>query len=141
MSAGDGLTIRTVAELVGEDAAVRIAAVHGGRRLHIPKQITERSPLADLIGVDAASKLSWRFGGLTFDVAREYGHRQRIVTMRLEGKTVCEIAVALGSTLRHVYRKIAEARTLGELPPRSSVKRQASPCPPGVRVPQGLGRP
>lgn len=116
--APEGVTLVSIAVICGDETAIALAAALGGRRVHVPLVPTDNHILSQVVGLKAAERLASHYGGVTFTVAREYGRRERIVALRKEGKPVSEIARVLGCTERHVYHKLAEARDIGEIPPR-----------------------
>lgn len=105
-------TLDQFADIIGEEAALRLSVRFGGRRLYIPKEPT--GELVQLIGQKAAELLSRRFGGVHFEMPLERGKRERIIHLSRRGKTVREIAELVGCTERHVKYVRAEARERGE---------------------------
>lgn len=123
------------AEVIGEDAAVKISAHFGGRQLYVPrKPPSTTSPLVEAIGEIAAHKLAKRFGGLSYAIPLTAGKRARIEQLLGEGATVREVADELGCTERYVYKVQAELHE-GDAsrPRRKRRKRQRRPPPPSKR--------
>jgi hypothetical protein len=82
--------------LLGEEGLVCLAERFGGRRLHIPKAISDDHDIAQAIGLKAAQRLSQRYGQavLRVPLARELRARH----YRGIGKSNGEIATLLGMT-------------------------------------------
>jgi hypothetical protein len=134
-------TLDQFADIIGEEAAVRLSVRYGGRRLYVPIDPPPGGDLAQLIGVKAAYLLARRFGGVSFEMPLERGKRERIIHLSNRGKTVREIAEIVGCTERHVKYVRAEHRVHGgdgfDLPPKRdpsqvdlfSVEDAGSPAP------------
>lgn len=99
-----------IAAAIGADAAAKLSAVHGGRRLYIPKAPGPHNVITVAIGQDAAQLLGAKFSGSTVDVPVSAGVRARILDLRRQGVQVSRIAEMLRCTERHVYYVMAEAR-------------------------------
>lgn len=101
---------------IGADAAARLSAAHGGRRLYIPQAPGPHNVITVAIGADAAQILGAKFASATVDVPLAAGVRARILDLSRQGVQVSRIAEMLRCTERHVYYVRAEAREDGEDP-------------------------
>ena len=105
---------------IGGDAADKLIADLGGRRLYIPIAPTSGSTIARSIGLLAALAMARAFGGdrLLIPVTSDhYRRRVRIVAMRAEHVSISRIAQELRCTERYVYKVLALNRA-PENPPR-----------------------
>lgn len=106
-----------VTQLIGQEAAVKLAAQYGGTRLYIPATIKPEHDLCQLLGQVAAQQLAEEFCGLTLEIPRDVDSqiRQRnklIMTDRAAGMTQRQLALKYRLTERTI-RKI----TNSPLPP------------------------
>jgi hypothetical protein len=95
---------------IGGDAADKLIADLGGRRLYIPIAPTSGSTIARSIGLLAALAMARAFGGdrLLIPVTSDhYRRRVRIVAMRAEHVSISRIAQELRCTERYVYKVLA----------------------------------
>ncbi|MGH8012834.1 MAG: helix-turn-helix domain-containing protein [Candidatus Binataceae bacterium] len=102
--------LRELADLIGEEAALKLVAAFAGTRLYIPHLPQADEVLAQTIGVEAARKLAAAYGGDRVDVPNPTPRRLRIVELRSSGLSVDAIARALGCTRRRVFQVLAEVR-------------------------------
>ncbi len=105
---------------IGGDAADKLIADLGGRRLYIPITPTSGSTIARSIGLLAALAMARAFGGdrLLIPVTSDHLRRRaRIVAMRAERVSISHIARELRCTERYVYKVLALNRT-PEIPSR-----------------------
>jgi hypothetical protein len=105
---------------IGGDAADKLIADLGGRRLYIPIAPTSGSTITRSIGLLAALAMARAFGGdrLLIPVTSDHTRRRvRIVAMRAEHVSISRIAQALRCTERYVYKVLASIR-VPENPPR-----------------------
>ncbi len=105
---------------IGGDAADKLIADLGGRRLYIPITPTSGSTIARSIGLLAALAMARAFGGdrLLIPVTSDHLRRRaRIVAMRAERISISHIARELRCTERYVYKVLALSR-VPENPPR-----------------------
>lgn len=105
--------IESLAKLIGEEAAFRLAEEHGGTRVYVPHKAAG-SQLAQLIGDEAAASLSREWAGIQIKipVARHW----RVVAYRQFGYTYDAIAKRLGidiSTVHGILQK--EEMTVNQL--------------------------
>jgi hypothetical protein len=102
------------AEVVGEEAALRLSMHFGGRQLHIPRHPRPGSELVQVIGGVAAAALGARFGAGNYVVPLEAGKRAKIVYLRtIQKMTAAATATEAGCTERYVYKVCAEYREAG----------------------------
>jgi hypothetical protein len=100
---------------IGGDAADKLIADFGGRRLYIPIAPTAGGTITRSIGLLAALAMARAFGGdrLLIPVTSAHTRRRvRIVAMRAEHVSISRIAQELRCTERYVYKVLAlNART------------------------------
>jgi hypothetical protein len=118
---------------IGGDAADKLIADLGGRRLYIPIAPTSGSTITRSIGLLAALAMARAFGGdrLLIPVTSDHLRRRaRIVAMRAERVSISRIAQQLRCTERYVYKVLALNRApetrLGRVTP-STLSRDCSP--------------
>jgi hypothetical protein len=98
---------------IGGDAADKLIADFGGRRLYIPMAPTPGGLITRSIGLLAALAMARVFGGdrLMIPVASDHTRRRvRIVAMRAEHVSISRIAHELRCTERYVYKVLALSR-------------------------------
>jgi hypothetical protein len=88
-----------IAEVIGEEAALKLSESFGGFRVHIPKSPAADSPLARAIGLEAAEKLARHAGGDRLYVPMGRPHIKKPAIAAAAG-TVAEIARRFGVTER-----------------------------------------
>ena len=116
---------------IGADAADKLIADFGGRRLYIPIAPAPGDLLARSIGLLPALAMARVFGSdrLLIPVTTDHARRRfRIVAMRAENVSISRIARQLRCTERYVYKVLALQRA-PETPPYD--------CPPSL---EGRGR-
>lgn len=94
--------IARLAQVIGPEAAFRLAEAHGGTRIYVPHR-TAGSELARLIGEAEAAAMAREFRGgaqMKVPVAREW----RVAAYRAAGETYDAIAVRLGIDIATVHR-------------------------------------
>jgi hypothetical protein len=113
-----------IAEAAGEEAAIAVARAAGGRFCYLPGIATlragqrENNWLVRAVGMEAAVKIALACSprrGVWVDMplgplARDFRIREAIDKKLLQGKSVNEIARALKTTRRSVYRRKAKIR-------------------------------
>jgi hypothetical protein len=118
--------LRQIAELIGIDAAVKIARAFGGTSLTIPQTMGPDHKLAQLIGLADASTIAAHFGGsgrFECPSAKSVLCRADARRLRRAGKSTMEIAAALGISQRHVTSLVyGVPKGVGEGDDRSSPK-------------------
>ena len=95
---------------IGGDAADKLIADLGGRRLYIPIAPTSGSTITRSIGLLAALAMARAFGGdrLLIPVTSDHLRRRaRILAMRAEHVSISRIAQELRCTERYVYKVLA----------------------------------
>ncbi len=98
-----------VAGAIGADAAMKLSAKFGGRRLYIPKQIPANDAIAVVIGAAAAADLARYFHGTSITFPARPGKRDLVLTLAAKGTlTNSRIAEEVGVSERMVYRILAE---------------------------------
>ncbi len=116
-TAPSAMTTRTIAlarlaENVGPDGALALAALYGGRRLYVPHAPRAGHVLADLLGVLVFARLCYAFRGTTIYVPRlpvAPALARRARDLRGGGASVAAIAVAIGRSERQVLRYLRAA--------------------------------
>jgi len=116
-----------IGDSIGDDAADKLIADFGGRRLYIPRAPARGDLITRSIGMLAALTMARVFGGdrilipATCNFARR---RVRIVTMRTEHVSISRIARELRCTERYVYKVLALCRAPE---PQASVTKTSAP--------------
>jgi hypothetical protein len=103
------------ADLIGREAALKLAEKVGGTRIYIPMKNKSTHWLSKLIGRSAAIILSRSYGGDSFEFplgphANQNNMRPRIVTLRDLKLSPKQIARALNITERTVWRHLSSER-------------------------------
>lgn len=102
-------SLQELSEVIGLDAALKLAAAYPGVPLYIPAKFNHHHTIARLIGTTAFSALVEQYQGETLKLPkvdsalRQIKHEMRR-RMRHAGKSNREIALALNYTQRHVER-------------------------------------
>ncbi len=95
---------------IGDDAADKLIADFGGRRLYIPMAPAPGDSIARSIGLAAARAMARAFGGdrILVPITSKFNRRRvRIVAMRADHVSVSRIAHELRCTERYVYKVLA----------------------------------
>jgi Mor family transcriptional regulator len=95
---------------IGGDAADKLIADFGGRRLYIPIAPSPKGSITRSIGLLAALAMARVFGGDRLFIPSTSAHlrrRARILAMRADGVSISRIARALRCTERYVYKVLA----------------------------------
>jgi hypothetical protein len=98
---------------IGDDAAEKLIADFGGRRLYIPIAPAPGDLVSRSIGLVAALQMARMFGGdrlLIPSSADRARRRARILAMRADHVSISRIAHELRCTERHVYKVLALSR-------------------------------
>jgi len=131
--------LEELVQLIGEEAAGKMVASFGGRRLYIPHFPAPEDSLARAVGMRAAVALARAYGGERLEVPNPPPARMRerawqpgaspmglsgwdprrrgfILELKAAGRSSAEIARALGCTRRRVLQVLAAARGLSGRP-------------------------
>jgi hypothetical protein len=124
---------------IGADAADKLIADFGGRRLYIPIAPAPDDQIARSIGLLSALAMARVFGSdrLLIPVTTDHARRRvRILAMRADNVSVSRIARQLRCTERYVYKVLAVNR------PPETLSDDCSPFPRGSeKRGRGLGSP
>ncbi len=121
---------------IGDDAADRLIADFGGRRLYIPVAPAPGDLIARSIGLPAAMAMARMFGGdrLLIPVTSTHARRRvRIVAMRADHVSISRIAHELRCTERYVYKVLA----LGRAPETPAAESAPTSAPIAERLKRG----
>jgi hypothetical protein len=123
---------------IGDDAADKLIADFGGRRLYIPVARAPGDLVTRSIGLSAAMAMARVFGGdrLLIPVTSDQTRRRvRIVAMRADRVSISRIAHELRCTERYVYKVLALQRA-----PETPAAESAAPtsAPIAERLKRGL---
>jgi Homeodomain-like domain-containing protein len=102
-----------IGDSIGGDAADKLIADFGGRRLYIPRAPERGDLITRSIGLLAALTMARVFGGDRILIPATTTHarrRARIVTLRAEHVSISHIARELRCTERYVYKVLALCR-------------------------------
>ncbi len=102
-----------IGDSIGADAADRLIADFGGRRLYIPIAPARGDLITRSIGLLAALTMARAFGGDRILIPATCSHarrRARIVMLRAENVSISHIARELRCTERYVYKVLALCR-------------------------------
>jgi hypothetical protein len=102
-----------IGDSIGADAADRLIADFGGRRLYIPIAPERGDLITRSIGLLAALTMARVFGGDRILIPATCSHarrRARIVMLRAEHVSISHIARELRCTERYVYKVLALCR-------------------------------
>ena len=111
LAAGPRITVYDqIAQSIGGDAADKLIADFGGRRLYIPLAPGPGDLITRSIGLIPALAMARVFGSdrLLIPVTSTHLRRRaRIVAMRADHVSISRIALKLGCTERYVYKVLA----------------------------------
>jgi Homeodomain-like domain len=117
LTGGMPTVLADVADMAGADAALALALAYGGTEVYWPRpeSIGPDHDLAKCLGQDVAQLLARDlFVGrviIPMGAGNQYARRHAaILALRSEGKSISQIARALGVTSRCVERRLAAAR-------------------------------
>ena len=122
-----------IGDSIGGDAADKLIADFGGRRLYIPRAPERGDLITRSIGLLAALTMARVFGGDRILIPATTTHarrRARIVTLRAEHVSISRIARELRCTERYVYKVLALCRALEPSASKTS-------APPAERLKRG----
>lgn len=112
-------TLELITEMIGEDAAMALAAAKGGQRIYLPAHIKSGHWLVELIGLEAATLLCEHWTGEALVVPMgpvgTLAQVQRLMRRRraealARGLSANQVAAASGYSIRQVYRTRATQR-------------------------------
>lgn len=106
--------LREVAQVVGVEAAIRLAEHWPGIRLFVPQRVHIKHPIALAIGLTAAEKLAAHYGGETLTVPANTRFRRamrnaQILAEYRAGASGSQLARKYGLHENHVYALVAQA--------------------------------
>ncbi len=110
------ITARQIAEVIGDEAAHKLARDFGGTRLYIPADPCQSHPLAVSVGRGDAMAIAARFAGEELVIPMYKSRAQRrhdrdlILKLRAKHRSIDAIARQVGCSRRHVCNVLAEAR-------------------------------
>lgn len=98
--------LRRIAEVIGADAALKLASVDGGLdKVYVPREARESHRWASVLGMEAFAKLARAFGGERIDIPRG-AHinlkKRRIIELAETGMAHRQIAREVGTGERYV---------------------------------------
>ncbi len=102
-----------VGRSIGEEAADKLVADFGGRRIYIPITPAAGDLVTSSIGLVAATAIARVFGGdrlLIPSTNHQTRRRAQILAMRAERMSISRIAHELRCTERYVYKVLAAER-------------------------------
>ncbi len=108
------ITIRQIAEVIGDEAAVKLARDFGGTRVRIVAEPCESHLLTLSIGLEDALAIGARFAGEDLVIPMYKSRARRrfdldlIRKLRARHRTITAIARQVGCTERHVYNVLSE---------------------------------
>lgn len=108
------ITVRQVAEVIGDEAAHKLARDFGGTRLYIPSEPCESHPLTLSVGREVALVIAEKFAGEELVIpmyksrAERRLDRELILKLRTHHRSIAAIARQVGCSERHVYNVLAE---------------------------------
>jgi hypothetical protein len=109
------ITVRRIAEVIGDDAAFKLARDLGGTRQYVPADPGESHPLTLSVGREDALALCARFAGeeLVIPMYKSRSRRQydRALILKLKARHRSNAAIArqVGCSERHVYNVLSES--------------------------------
>jgi Helix-turn-helix domain len=98
-------SFKTIAEVIGEDAALQLSLAFRGLRIYILKSYNDQHPVVRAIGRSAADQLAEYFAGSSIDIPSTPGLKAEVFRLADAGiLTRDEIAAQLYIGRRQVYR-------------------------------------
>lgn len=109
--------LREVADVVGEEDALRLARACGGVETRVPRDHAAHHIWRSAVGAGSFAKLVHVFGGRLVSLPRGLHvasprRRAEVLELHASGRTAREIALRLGLTERHVRRLLAAAKSV-----------------------------
>lgn len=113
--------IEDIGAIIGVSATMRLMALFGGTKLHIPKTIRADHPIAHVIGAAAAAQLATHFASEHIDLpeGEEFMrlHRvRRVASLLRTGMSPRDVGMLVGVSTRQAGNYRTEAERLGLLP-------------------------
>lgn len=97
-------------DLIGEDVARRLCAVHGGVPIYVPRRAAPGGKLERIVGLRALAELAAKYGGAYIAVPngrKAERYKARVIALIDKGRPLRDIALELGLTERYVRRLAA----------------------------------
>ena len=108
--------LAAIADSIGEELALKLAAHFGGTRLYVPRHVGEHHPISAALGPADAERIAAWAGGGCIDVPKQAARRQRVSQLHSRGTlTIAQIALETSYTERHVYRLLKTDRDTAQL--------------------------
>lgn len=95
-----------ISDIIGAEAACRLALELGGTRVYVARTPTEVSPIAAIVGLEAARRLAEVWGGDYLAVPN--AKRALVCWLHLSGESTSQIARRLKVNERTVRRILTE---------------------------------
>jgi hypothetical protein len=108
--AGWPAKLMEIADVAGEEAAMRLSRMYGGRSVYVPGKRIENHPLERLLGQDAFEKLIQHYGGMELrdiPLASALSTKSRMIRSLARAypdMSNRQIAASARTTERHVRR-------------------------------------
>jgi hypothetical protein len=111
-------TAQIIADVIGRELTLKLAAVARHRAVYIPKQMPRSHWVAGVVGIEAADKLVSAFGGMLLTLAkcsnlarRERNKRiWRLHKANLRPREIASMLRVSVSTVQHVLAGLKQAR-------------------------------
>lgn len=109
------ITIRQIAQVIGDDAAHKLARDFGGTRLYVPADPCESHPLTLSVGREDALAVAAHFAGEELIIPMYKSRAQRrhdralILKLKARHRSNAAIARQVGCSERHVYNVLSES--------------------------------
>jgi hypothetical protein len=104
-------TVRQLAEIIGEDAAVQLSGLACNRQLYVPHNMSASHPIAQAIGPSAAAELHRHYRGELVSLAERAARRQAIAQAIAGGLPIHALTERFGITARRARQLIAKRRS------------------------------
>lgn len=99
-----------VTDIIGVKLAARLSQQLGGKRVYVPKTVSEHHPLASCIGLVAGRKVAQEFGGEFLDIPLSARKRLSIVQLHEAGLKPEAIRKRVDCTRRYVFQVLADLK-------------------------------
>lgn len=110
------ITVKQIAEVIGAEAAHKLARDFGGTRLYIPADPCESHPLTLSVGREDALAVAAKFAGEELVIpmyksrARRQHDRSLILKLKARHRSNAAIARQVGCSERHVYNVLSDPK-------------------------------